>query len=656
MRKSQLAIPLLSVLALSISQVQAEENKDLDLEEVLIEGAFLEETLPQRIGQYGSRLDIIDAEEIQRVGSPDVAGALKYLVPGLFISSKNGSFDYVNASLQGSRDRDILWLVDGVRITNRLYAGTSPLDTLSSSIVERIEVLQGGQGIYYGTQAVAGVVNIVTKSHTNKTEGRFLVGGDSNEGRKIDGYVSGASGKNQYVLFGNVDKAKGFQPYDDRDYEDSATDRKRGYDVLNLGGKYAYNFKDARLSAFYQRNEAELDFSRPANNFQTINTRAEDLAYVKYEQEVKDTASLLAKVYYHNWDTRYTKLYNDPADASKLDIKNNNDYWGYTDYGATLSGLITAGAYVDYNLGLDYQRFNGSDDVLEIAKDTESVSAAFAEVTTKADWLKDTRLSAGIRHNKPSGDGEATVWQLTGKQIFAQDWFVRANLGTSFRLPSAYELYAIDSCCTQGNADLEPEKSQNANIAIGANFSQLQWEVVGFTRKVDNLISGVTQADDTKRFENINSHSEFNGAELNLAAQLHRTTVFNLNYVYTKAETKDGDKIENIPEANAKVSVAYTPSSDRFTVMLNGLYVGDLYDSAAGEQENIGNYAVLGLSSSIWLSKQFDHKLNIAIENLTNVSYETSLSSDSRDSDGTSYAYGTLGTPRTLSVSYSYNF
>uniref|UniRef100_UPI0013D8E04E TonB-dependent receptor plug domain-containing protein n=2 Tax=Pseudomonadota TaxID=1224 RepID=UPI0013D8E04E len=69
--------------------------------------------------------------------------------PGLSITPKNGPFDYVDISLQGSRTGDVLWLVDGVRINNRLYAGTPPLDTLPSAMVDRIEVLEGGQALFY---------------------------------------------------------------------------------------------------------------------------------------------------------------------------------------------------------------------------------------------------------------------------------------------------------------------------------------------------------------------------------------------------------------------------------------------------------------------------------------------------------------------------
>ena len=90
----------------------------------------LEEELPQIVERGGVRAQTITAAEIQSVGYYDVAQALQALVPGLFLTPKAGPFDYVTASFQGSRTNEILWLVDGVRISNRLYNGTTPLDTI----------------------------------------------------------------------------------------------------------------------------------------------------------------------------------------------------------------------------------------------------------------------------------------------------------------------------------------------------------------------------------------------------------------------------------------------------------------------------------------------------------------------------------------------
>ena len=122
-------------------------------ERVVVAAPRLEEELPQEIERAGTRVQTITSAQIENGGYNDVAQALQSLVPGLYLSPLGGAFDYVSASFQGSRTNEILWLVDGVRISNRLYNGVTPLDTLPAHMVERIEVLEGGQGLGGGPGA-----------------------------------------------------------------------------------------------------------------------------------------------------------------------------------------------------------------------------------------------------------------------------------------------------------------------------------------------------------------------------------------------------------------------------------------------------------------------------------------------------------------------
>src|SRR5688500_350516 len=86
-------------------------NAQGEVERVLITGR-LEEMLPERLSQYGTRIDIVTAVEIQNGGYLDVVQSLQNFVPGFYFAPKNGPFDYVDVSLQGSRREDVLWLVD----------------------------------------------------------------------------------------------------------------------------------------------------------------------------------------------------------------------------------------------------------------------------------------------------------------------------------------------------------------------------------------------------------------------------------------------------------------------------------------------------------------------------------------------------------------
>ncbi|MGY9105993.1 MAG: TonB-dependent receptor plug domain-containing protein, partial [Alphaproteobacteria bacterium] len=102
-------------------------SANAQLAEVLVVG-YLEEEIPQELARYGVRVETVSAEEILNGGYYDITETLEKQIPGMFIAARGGVFDYVNVSYQGSRTQDILWLVDGVRINNRLYAGTTPVD------------------------------------------------------------------------------------------------------------------------------------------------------------------------------------------------------------------------------------------------------------------------------------------------------------------------------------------------------------------------------------------------------------------------------------------------------------------------------------------------------------------------------------------------
>lgn len=648
---------LLLFLVASNSWSEATSPENINLEKVIISGQSLEETLPQKIADYGSKLEVISAADIRSSGAIDASKALQMLAPGLYISPKNGAFDYTSASLQGSRSQDILWLVDGIRINNRLYASTSPLDTIPASIISRIEILKGGQGIFYGTQAISGVVNIVTHSLSNTDSGQIKMGINSNDGFNLSANKSGGNRQHQYLVFADSSQAEGFQPYKSEFYEDSATDRKRGYDNFSIGGKYGYQLNDKnKISVFYQRNLASHDFSRPTDNFSTQNNRSEDLAYLKLDSQITDAVTLLAKTYYHNWDTRYTRLYNDSENSGNIIIKNDDDFWGYQDYGLNLMTEIKGTDYLDYTLGYDYQNFSGKDDVLLIEQSSEQVQSIFAQVASKSSWLEDTAISIGTRYNKPSGNGDKMVGQFTAIHHLNPSLYIRTNTGTSFRLPTAYELYAIDSCCTQGNSNLEPETGLNYNLALGSDSAGLNWDLSAFKREIDNLIQGV-EKDGIKTFENTDNKVNFEGVAVNVGTQISSAYSLNFNHVYSSAQEKGNDQqINNIPLNHSKLNLKYRPINKGLRLTLSANHVGDNWDVENDQRINYGNYTFVDISAECSLDEQQQHWLALTLENVTNTDYASSIATAKKDADDTSYVYENRGTPFTAHLSYSYNF
>jgi len=273
-------------------------------ETVAVAAPRLEEDLPQELERTGVRVQTISSAQIENGGYVDVAQALQSLVPGLFLAPKAGAFDYVAVALEGSRRNEVLWLLDGVRISNRLYNGTTPLDTIPAHMVERIEIIEGGQGLFYGTQAVAGAINVVTKVFADVTNGRVHGGFDSNDGKHLDAFARTSHRGNRFVAYGSRDSADGFRQFPDDQYADSTSDRRRSYDVSTLGTKYAYDFGSlARLSAMYQFSDAQLDNLRPARSSPrqagglnaAYNARTEQVASVKLDVTPRRDLELFVK-------------------------------------------------------------------------------------------------------------------------------------------------------------------------------------------------------------------------------------------------------------------------------------------------------------------------------------------------------------------------
>jgi vitamin B12 transporter len=656
-RLSPARCALLLITASAPCLTLAAESRDPDLGEVVITGR-LEETLPQELAQYGSRVETISSAAVQRGGYNDIAQTVQALAPGMYIAPLSGAFDYVELSFQGSRGSEVLWLVDGIRLNNRLYSTTTPLDTMPAQQVERIEILEGGEALFYGTQSVAGTVNIVTKQFSDEPEGQVKLGFDTNEGKHASGFFRTAVGGHRFVVFASKDEADGYQPFSDADTQPSATDRKRGYDVRNVGVKYAYDFGDSVRTSFgYQHTDGKLDFARPSRINRATNDRNEDLLTAKIDIAASERMELFIKGYYHDWDTLFNQVNNSGTGTVVI---SDDEFWGFKDYGANLLAKFSPGGALEYLAGWDYQHYSGEDQVFLIAPNAETVHAPFAQIRTTTAWNPDLRLSLGARYNNPDNGQSATVWTATGHWDVSTNFFTRVNLGTAFRLPDAYELFVIDPCCEQGNPNLKPERSKYLNVSIGGRRGSAEqgfgWELVGFFRDVKDLISIVTGPGGIDTLENTSGTTKVRGGELILTGRSASGLSGSASLTVTDAKAASSTlQQQEIPKSLAKVMLNYEPSGGSFYTGMTMAYTGDVFRSAAGARRNYGNYFVFDLNAGMRLGADKRHRISLRLENALDEEYASRVRAGTTDA-GSSYAYSFLGTPRTLHASYAFEF
>jgi outer membrane cobalamin receptor len=630
---------------------------------IVVLGDKLEESLPEKLADRGARLEILEGETIDQVGYNDISQALQMQVPGIYVAPKNGAFDYVTFSLLGSRTNEVLLLVDGVRLSNRLYATTTSLDTVPAHMVERIEVLKDGQGLHYGTQAVGGVINVISKAFTKEFDGAVEAGYDTNDGYHFNGYARGGSGDHYFVAYASRDEAEGFRPFRIEDYQPSSTDRRRSYELTTVGLKYAFEPSDAfRLSASWQHGEGNFDWATPEDAAFYQNSRNEEIASVKLDLQPAENVSIFVKGYWHDWDSVVDRLNNvlgpDGQPTGATTVISDAERWQFEDRGVNVMGEFRASENFTVIAGYDFQKYNALDEAFLIAPLAESVHAPFAQLNVD---LGAARLSAGIRHNMPSDGQSSTVWNVSGKIDATDEIYVRGQVGTSFRLPDAYELYVVDPCCEQGNPNLVAEESFNTEFGIGYDNDTISGEVLGFYRTVDNLI-GIDfdlPAYPDGFMVNTDDQTKLWGAELIVNARLSDVFGFTFDYTHTRAKfAGTTDQIQDIPKDYAKFIVSAAEPSGRFggTVALN--WVGDVYDSVAGGIGRVehGNYLIADLSFFAFLDEDHHHRFGFRVENLFDKEYATRVTRQRVDVTNASYAAWNLGTPMTGHVTYQFRF
>jgi vitamin B12 transporter len=255
------------------------------------------------------------------------------------------------------------------------------------------------------------------------------------------------------------------------------------------------------------------------------------------------------------------------------------------------------------------------------------------------------------------------VWTLSGQHDFSDNFYLRGQVGTSFRLPDAEELYLRD-CCEVGNPNLEPEESEGIEVGIGGRTDAARgfsWQFIVFQRDVDNLIDidFDNPAYPDGIFANFDTTRETNGWELGFSVGLTDAMTMSVDYTSAESEFEGvGTQVQDVPESLVKLDWTYRGMSVPLDVNVSVLNVGELYDQVSGGIGRVehGDYTVVDISGGYYFDEARRHRIGLRLENAFDEEYATAISRGFRDIDGSSYPYQNLGAPRALHATYSYRF
>ncbi|MBR7213296.1 TonB-dependent receptor [Pseudomonas sp. B2021] len=633
--------PLISCL---FSPLLLADNTPLVLNPQIVSAPSVESSTVAAMAQYGSNVNVVSREQIERAGpSADVSRVMQMFIPGLYVAPKNGPFDYGTYSLLGGRNDDTLILLDGVRLNNRLYGGLY-LDTLPANAIERIEVLKGGQSLLFGTQAVSGVINIVTRSpQTRAAAGEVNMGLDTFGGTTGDARVekifSNGWGDLGVLAYVSRNASEGYQPFRNRDMK-NVTDKKRSYEVTTFGTKAVQSFgDDSRLELFYQYADANLDFARPVASHKTTNDRVQQIATATFEQSLDERLSYFVKGHINDWDTRYTRLNN--LDGGGTQVINHNDYWGFTDWGVQAEGKAELPGGHVVIVGSDNQWFKGQDDVLVIDDNKAQAHALYSQLRPQIDALPDWHPSLGVRHEAMSGGDSATVGMLTSLYNLNDHWALRGQYGTAYKLPNAEQLF-VNEADEQGNRHLKPEKSRNAELGLDYTGQLAERDfsasVTVFKRKITDLIT----LDDVQ-WVNGQGQIQMRGFEADARLALNDQWSVQADMTRNLTESRAGVTLNDIPSFFARSRIGFESQNRLWGAGAALRYIRDVISA---KQVEYGHYSVVDADAYRYLDSAHRHRLSLLVENLFDRDYVTSRANN----------VDNLGRPFTAEVRYRYRF
>ena len=497
---------------------------------------------------------VISAEKIADRHYLDVADALKD-VPGANVLDTGVGAGEKKVVLNG--DDRVLVLVDGKRVNFDMGAasGRSSYDLKmlpDVSLIERVEVIKGHGGALYGSDAVGGVVNIITKK-MDHSYGKVSMGFGSNQARDAKAMYTIKEGKTGVMVAASKYK-QGYYKYKDvadkttkrwnkdSDYENEKVSLKIAQeltDTSNLEFEYNYTKADGNVPYGYATTQSD----KKTNNFG-----------LKYDWLLKDKDAGYVQLYYN----KYKFL-----SSSTLEEK---------DKGFEVQQAITASENNKLIVGASYRNAEASNDGRNYAaKYNEKINNKAIFVSDQWEFTPSWTLDTGVRYDKHSTAGSKTTWSAGLNKKFDENSHAYFNWGQVFKAPTLDDLY-YNASGMYGNPNLKAEKGDTWTIGYGTKIAdKTSLNVNYFQSKLEDAIKWVDIGNYESEVRNI-AHQKKNGIEISVNHELNDNWDLEASYTHVRVRNDNND-------GNGYVrDTSYLPNMYRFGVRYHDdLWNADLF-------------------------------------------------------------------------------
>ena len=527
------------------------------------------------INQIGSSVTVIDDVEIDLNQQRTLPDALQ-TVPGLNIVQTGGPGGKASVFVRGSNSNDTKVLIDGIDTNDPSQDGVFDFGQVLTSDLARVEVLRGPQSSLYGSDALAGVINLVTKKGEGPPRFEGMLEGGSFDTFNQSARASGSISRFNYsfsVAHLFVDDTP-VTPLDllppgrkriNDSYENTTLSTRLGADLTDTFGLEAVaRYTDSML--FFTGDDFSVFPSVPAaeqseQHAQQLFTRGQTQLAL-FDGAFKNTFGLGYTLYRTKIQAPDTGFGLPPANL------NNGDRLKFD-----WLGNITITEQYALLLGFEDQNDRLLDSPISVGNGN---FAGFAEL--QSEIVHGLFAAASVRHDENERFGGKTTWRIAPAYLVPKiGTKLKLSYGTGFKAPSLTQLFVdFPAFNFFANPNLKPEESEGYDFG----FEQPLWQdrvrfgVTYFHNEITNLILA------NATFTSLENIGRATAEGVEVFASLAITDRFNLRVDYTYTDATDDDtglELLRRPKHRASLSATWRPL-DRLSISTTMIYVGSQVD------------------------------------------------------------------------------
>lgn len=624
-----------------------------------------------------STVEIVDSKKLEQTQAKTLHDALK---GALGVNVFNDFQGRSNVSIRGSESRHVLIMVDGKRLGGEAAynsANAWDVDRIRMEDVERVEIIRGPAGALYGSDAMGGVINVITKTPDKTTADINYEYGWYEDGKgagyKGNLYLQGAEGNYSYKINAGLNKSR---PY---------MDPKGSGDSMNFFGKQqplslsvGYHFDNGnKLSVDYSKIKEENQKSTTTRKImvpskvwqdqvQTIwnNNKRTDYAITykgsddRQDWMLRAYKSVFDKTYKNQNNTRMTMMGRPgkwTLQAPKVDTvkRTLSVIEGKDTFNLSDKNKLTAGFEYrkDQSEGTRLKKpstsLNGADAHAAFDKADINYLAAYVqdEFRPNDKWL----IIPSVRFDHSDQFSNKLTSNLAATYNAADDVRIKAVVGQGYKTPTVNDLYIFWEMYASnpggpgqfyvGNPDLKPEKSLSYELSVEKDWGDRSTVHLGvFRNEVKDLIStywtGKLTDDDPDlypgvkgdmimAYENI-PEATLQGVELYGSHRLGKNIYLNAGYTFLDAKDKtNGTRLKDRAKHQVTFGVSYQPENIYAWDLSFDLVSNIGYYFNNGDKSTMGNFVyetkdftIANIMASRHLNK--DTKIYLGIDNISN--------------------------------------